>query len=205
MAQITSGVRRVLSHPAVYDAFQLFMGGNSTRNDFARDSIRVRPGDNVLDIGCGTAEIRAFLPEVNYWGFDISEAYIEAARKRYGAQGNFVCKLLDYSDLETLPKFDVVLGCGLLHHLDSDAANHLFQLAKTALKPGGRLVTIDPCYAKGQNPISRLLVSYDRGQNVLTDEGYVKLASSVFSDVTGRVRHQAWIPYTHWIMECRAT
>jgi SAM-dependent methyltransferase len=204
MAQITTGIRKVLSHPTVYDAFQIFMGGSRGRSRFARDYIRARPGDHVLDIGCGTAEIRAFLPDVKYWGFDISETYIEAAKKRYGSQGNFMCKLLDFPDLEKLPKFDVVLGCGLLHHLDAGAAEHLLRLAKAALKPGGRLVTIDGCYAQGQNPIARLLVSYDRGQNVMDGDGYKKLASSVFSDIVGRVRHQAWIPYTHWIMECRA-
>ncbi len=158
----------------------------------------------MLDIGCGTAELLAYLPEVEYWGFDVSESYIAAARKRYGPKGNFVCKLLDLKDLETLPKFDVVIASGLLHHLDTDAAHELFRLAKAALRPGGRLVTIDCCFADGQNMISRLLVSYDRGQNVLDGEGYRKLATPVFKEVAGRVRHQAWIPYTHWIMECTA-
>lgn len=71
MAQIKTGIRRVLSHPTVYDAFQIFMEGNGSRTSFVRDSFRVRPGDHVLDIGCGAAEIRAFLPDVKYWGFDI--------------------------------------------------------------------------------------------------------------------------------------
>lgn len=204
MTQITTGIRRVLSHPMVYDTFQTLMGGKGGRSSFARDFVRVQPGDRVLDIGCGTAELRAYLPDVEYWGYDISESYIAAATNRYGAQGNFVCKLLDFQDLENLPKFDVAIASGLIHHLDADTANHLFRLAKAALRPGGRLVTIDPCFAPEQNPISRLLVSYDRGQNVLDGDGYTKLASAVFPKIEGRVRHQTWIPYTHWIMECHS-
>lgn len=204
MAQITTGIRGVLSHPVVYDAFQMLMGGRRGRFTFAHNYVRATAGDRILDIGCGTAELRAYLPEVEYWGFDISERYIAAATARYGVRGNFVCKLLDFSDLPALPKFDVVIASGLIHHLDSDAAKDLFRLAKAALRPGGRLVSIDPCFAQGQNPISRFLVSYDRGRNVCDGEGYMRLASAVFRHVSGEARHQVWIPYTHWIMECRA-
>ncbi|WP_454732082.1 MULTISPECIES: class I SAM-dependent methyltransferase [Cupriavidus] len=205
MAQITTGIRRVLSHPGIYDFFQVLMGGRHGRSTFAREHVRARAGDNVLDIGCGTAELLAYLPEVRYWGFDISERYISAATARFGAQGNFVCKLVDFSDLEGLPKFDIVIASGLIHHLDEEQAEGLFRLAKAALRPGGRLVSIDPCFAAEQNPIARMLVSYDRGRNVCDGEGYKRLASRVFDDVSGVVRHQAWIPYTHWIMECRAS
>ncbi|PLP96983.1 class I SAM-dependent methyltransferase [Cupriavidus pauculus] len=203
MAQITTGIRRVLSHPAVYDAFQLFTGSKWGRARFARQ-VAARPGDRVLDIGCGTAELLDYLPEVEYWGFDVSESYIAAASKRYGPRGNFVCKLLDSKDLESLPKFDVVIASGVLHHLDTDTAHELFRLARSALRPGGRFVSIDCCYDNHQNTVSRLIVSLDRGQNILDGDGYKKLASTAFDDVVGRVYHQVWIPYTHWIMECRA-
>ena len=202
MTQITTGFRKLLSHPVLYDGFQRLMGGEASRISFARNSIRVNPGDCVLDIGCGTAEIRLFLPNIKYWGFDISEKYITAAKEKYGLEATFTCKLLDFSDLKNLPKFDVVLGCGLVHHLDNSEAKHFFSLAKAALKSTGRLVTIDPCYAPGQSAISRLLVSYDRGRNVMDGEGYKRLACSAFKEVVGHVRHQVWIPYTHWIMEC---
>lgn len=203
MAQKTTGIRSVLSHPRIYDFFQTLMGGRNGRSDFAERFLRARKGDNVLDVGCGTAELLAYLPQVNYWGFDISERYIEAARERYGARGNFVCKLVDLSDLAKLPKFDLVIASGVIHHLDDDAAIRLFELAKTALRPGGRFVSIDPVLCKKQNPVARLLVSYDRGQNVCDGSGYQQLASRAFQKVSGSERHQKWIPYSHWIMECQ--
>jgi SAM-dependent methyltransferase len=177
------------------------MGAKSGRSDFAR-FVRACEGDNVLDIGCGTAELLDYLPPVNYWGFDISERYIEAARERYGARGNFVCKLVDSSDLARLPKFDVVIASGVIHHLDDDVAINMFDLAKKALRPSGRFVSIDPVLCERQNPVARMLVNCDRGQNVCDGAGYLRLAGRIFENVSGVERHQKWIPYSQWIMEC---
>jgi SAM-dependent methyltransferase len=203
MAQITNGIRGVLSSPKIYDAFQILMGGRRGRSDFAQRFIRASAGDKVLDIGCGTAELLAYLPEVQYWGYDISNPYIEAARARYGARGCFTCKFLDEEDLVKLPRFDMVIASGVIHHLNEEAVIRLFELAKAALHPRGRFVSIDPVLSEKQNPIARLLVSYDRGQNVCDAEGYLRLARKSFGQVTGTERHQAWIPYSHWILECQ--
>jgi SAM-dependent methyltransferase len=157
----------------------------------------------VLDIGCGPAAILEYLPEVEYSGFDISEAYITSARERFGERGHFCCQLLTEEVLSSLPLFDLALGVGLLHHLDDAAAIEFFNLAYMALKPEGRLVTIDPCLEKGQNPIARILIKMDRGQNVRTRPEYDALASRRFELRSVIVRHSAWIPYTHCIMECK--
>ncbi len=94
------------------------------------------------------------------------------------------------------------MAVGVLHHLDDEAVLQLLELAKSALKDGGRLVTLDPCFDKDQNPIARYLVSKDRGQNVRSADQYHELGCNVFEQVTGEVKHRSWIPYTHWIMEC---
>ena len=202
MAQIINGVRAILSHPRVYSSFQLLMGGHKFRMNFASQLVRPFPGMAILDIGCGPADILAHMPSVGYWGFDISEAYIEKAQKTYENRGRFYCKLLEAQDLENLPKFDVVLAIGLLHHLDDAEACKVLQLAHQALRPQGRLLTVDPCLDSTQNPIARFLIRSDRGQNVRDKAGYESLAGKVFSSFSATVRHQAWIPYTHCIMEC---
>ncbi len=204
MSQIESGVRAILSHPRVYNAFQSLMGARRGRRDFAEHFVRAQPGERVLDVGCGTAEILSYLPHVEYFGFDVSQQYIEAARSRFGERGRFFCQELTPVLLETLPKFDLVLTVGLLHHLDDAYAAALLRMIKDALRPGGRLISLDPVFELGQNPIARFIVSRDRGQNVRTAMAYRALAEHVFSDVHGVVRHQTWIPYTHWIMECTA-
>lgn len=202
MAQITNGVRAIFSNPLIYNAFQNIMGAHSLRVRFVSEFIKPFPGCRILDIGCGPAEILAYLPEVDYSGFDISSAYITQATKRFGNRGRFYCKVLTVADIESQPPFDIVLAMGLLHHLDDNQALDVMQLAYKALKPGGYLVTFDPCLEPGQNPVAKFLVTRDRGQNVRTKEGYAAISSAVFPAPRIEVRHKAWIPYTHCFMEC---
>lgn len=202
MSQITHGVRAILSSPRVYSAFQNFMGARKTRTKFVADFVRPWTGMRILDIGCGPADILNYLPEVDYWGYDISRSYIAQADALFAGRGRFHCQELHASDLVHLPSFDVVLALGLLHHLDTEQATELLNLAWQALKPGGRLLTVDPCLDGAQNPIARFLVKNDRGRNVMDKSGYLALASSIFESPRVEVRHQKWIPYTHCFMEC---
>jgi SAM-dependent methyltransferase len=204
MSQITSGIRSILSKPSVYDLFQDMVGAGHWRRDFVRRFVRARPNDRVLDIGCGTARILDFLPKVDYLGFDASPAYIESARSRYAGRGDFFCALVDDAVLEQVGQFDLVLASGLFHHLDDEQANGLLRIAISALNRGGRLVTIDPCFAEGQSRVARFLISHDRGRNVRTAEEYAVVAHTVFPRVDGQIVHRRWLPYTHWVMECQA-
>lgn len=202
MAQITSGVRAILSHPLVYSSFQALMGARRFRESFVACYVHPTAGMKLLDVGCGPADILAHLPGVEYWGYDISEAYIEKARRTYGARAQFHCQQLREADLAMLPKFDVVLAIGLLHHLDDPVALEVLRLGHAALRPGGRMLTVDPCLDPSQNTVSRLLVTHDRGQNVRTLAGYEELTKGIFRERQVTLRHQAWIPYTHCIMQC---
>jgi SAM-dependent methyltransferase len=202
MGQITTGFRAILSHPYIYSLFQNLMGAHQGRTRFVSDFVRPVPGSAVLDVGCGTAAILDYLPCVNYWGFDISRAYIDQAKARFGVRGNFQCKELMAADIDNLLKFDIVLAIGLLHHLDDTKAEQTLALTHQALKPRGRLITLDPCIEPGQNSIARFLVTHDRGQHVRTREGYALLVSSIFLQSRVEVKHRSWIPYTHCIMEC---
>lgn len=207
MGQITTGVRAILSHPKVYDAFQRLMGTQQLRRELADEFIRAQNGNRVLDIGCGTAEILDFLPPVEYFGFDISQRYIKAARFRFGTRGHFFCQALTSEVIDTLPKFDLVFTFGLLHHLDDTEATALLRMIHSVLRRGGRVVSFDPVLDSGQSFVARFLVSHDRGQNVRTAVGYRALAESVFTDVQGVVHHRhcmPYVPYTNWIMECMA-
>jgi len=196
-------VRALLSRPWAYSLFRRFVGRDSTRRTYAREHLRVQAGQRVLDLGCGTGDILEFLPQVYYEGYDISADYIDRARRRFGHRGEFHCRALDDALPAAAATFDLVIAHGVLHHLDDATARTLFGVARRALKPDGRLVTIDGCFVEGQSPLARLFLSLDRGQHVRRREAYERLARAEFEQVQSFVRHDLIrIPYTHLIMEC---
>ncbi len=179
------------------------MGARRGREWIVRDLIRPFPGMRILDLGCGPAEVLGHLPaDVTYVGYDMSAEYIAAAKAKFGARGTFHCRMLEQAEVTTLDPFDLVMGIGVLHHLDDCTARRFMTLAKAGLKPGGRVLTLDACYIPEQNPIARFLISKDRGQHVRNEAGYRALAEGIFTGIAGAVRHRVWLPYTHWSMEC---
>ncbi len=203
MAEVRTGLRRLLRSARPYDALQRLVGEVRVKTEFIDRYGRIRAGERVLDIGCGTGRTLDYLPAVEYLGFDPNEAYVAAARARYGARGRFVCAGVESACLDGEPRSDVVLAVAVLHHLDDAAATRLFALARERLAPGGRLVTLDAVRTPGQSAIARFLIDHDRGQNVRDEEGYVALARGVFRGVRSTVRHDLLrIPYSHIILEC---
>ena len=204
MAQVTTGVRAILSHPMAYEAVQRIMGAERGRTRIVREFLRPFPGMRILDLGCGIAEILGALPTgVSDVGYDMSPEFITAARRKYASRGTFHCRLLEHAEVATLERFDLVMGIGVLHHLDDATARQFMRIARAALNPDGRIYTLDPCFVPQQNPIARFLISRDRGQNVRDPHGYEALLNGLDLTMHGTVTHQAWIPYTLWHMECR--
>jgi len=205
MDEVTRGIKAILSYPKMYDIFQRAMGGERGRSIVASRYIKSKNGDYVLDIGCGTAEIRRYLSDVEYFGIDPNADYVYTARNRFRhvPRCTFLCGTIDDATLAELPKFDIVLATGVLHHLSDEEALRVAMLAKAALNVHGRLVTLDPCFVEGQSPIAKFFVSRDRGQYVRDVEAYQTLMSHVFNSITMDVRHDlARFPYTHLVMEC---
>jgi 2-polyprenyl-3-methyl-5-hydroxy-6-metoxy-1,4-benzoquinol methylase len=165
--------------------------------------VQPRPGERILDIGCGTAEILESLPHVEYLGIDASEAYIDLAKVRYADRGTF--QTGDVRELRSMlaGRFDIVLAMGLLHHLDDGQAAGLFDCAYDVLAAGGRLITIDCTLTAKQSPIARWLIRRDRGKNVRTEEQLLNLATRRFPEARASVRCDLLrIPYTHAILSC---
>lgn len=196
-------MRHPLAIPWLYRLSQSLAGG-AGRATFVREYVRARSGDRVLDVGCGTGDLLETLPAgVEYVGFDLSERYVEAARARYGARGTFHCRPVGREAVAEPGGFDLAVACGVLHHLDDGAAGELMELARRALRPGGRLVTLDPCRFDGQTALRRFVVSLDRGRHVRAPERYRELAGASLSEVRLTVIEDLIrLPYTHVVLEC---
>jgi SAM-dependent methyltransferase len=193
-----------LAVPLVYRICGYLMVPPAGRATLAREHIRAKDGQRLLDIGCGPADLFPHLPRVDYTGFDVNPAYIETATRNYGSErARFYCKRVSDETLAEHSEFDVVLGIAILHHLDDAESEHLFRLAWSALKPGGRLVTLDCALTPDQSRIARFLVSRDRGEHVREPRGYTSIAERVFPSVKATVREDLMrVPYTHVILEC---
>jgi SAM-dependent methyltransferase len=176
---------------------------------YVQDFIKPAMGARILDVGCGPGDIVAYLPAtVEYVGFDMNDKYIQTAKRRFeGREGGPKCRffrgLVNDAAIYNFDAFDIVTANSVLHHLTDNEAGVLFELAKKALRPSGRLITLDPCYLEDQSRIARFLLSWDRGRHIRTDVRYRALASEYFTRVTSSVLHDLLrVPYTNIITEC---
>ncbi len=202
MSQKTKGIYSILSKPQFYSIFQMIMSGTSFRRMIVKNFIK-KKNVNILDIGCGPAEILDSLPQVNYFGYDINSEYIDYAKNKYKDRGNFYYKKFTEKELKKLPKFDYILLFGILHHLEDKEVYNLLKLAKKVLKKNGRILTEDPILMTKQNILSKFIIKMDRGANVRSKKEYIFLIKKFFKKINSKIYHQKFIPYTWFVMNCK--
>lgn len=112
----------------------------------------VRPGERVLDLGCGPAnqlvQVARLNPQAHFTGLDASEEMLGRARKTIVRCGvaNIELAAGDMTALEQFEDatFDCVISTMSLHHLPDEAAlGAAMRAARRVLKPGGGLYLID--------------------------------------------------------------
>jgi SAM-dependent methyltransferase len=196
-------VKGALNNVHLYVALQRALGADRLRTR-SLERAAIRPGDTVLDIGCGPAYYLDQLHgPVVYHGFDTDAGYIEWARKRWGADATFHNGIFDEVSAASLPQFDVVLMLGLLHHVSDAHAADLMDLCARKLKPGGRLISVDTCYVPTQGRLSRWISDNDRGEFVRSPEEFTRLAAARFDQIEGAILDRTMrVPSAFWMMRC---
>ena len=203
MSERTRGLWALLEFSAFYSGLQNLIAKPGNRREVVGRYMRPRAGDKLLDIGCGPADLLAYLPEVQYVGVDHNPDYIEKAKAKWGNRGRFICADVQSIADQEAGSFDLVVATGTLHHLSDGQVREVFSVAKALLKPGGRMFSIDPSFIDRQNLIARLLLKSDRGQHVRFPHELEKLAREQFPTVNVAVRTDLMrVPYAHAIVEC---
>jgi SAM-dependent methyltransferase len=191
-------LKSLLESPAAYQAFQQAGGFFGARVKAIAEFLTIAPGSRIIDIGCGPGYIREHLPDaVDYIGFDIDEAYIAHANKKFGARGRFFCRFFDADAAKEFAPVDIVMMNGVLHHIpDAELAGTLANI-RAVLHPGGLLFTLDGCYRPGQTAFRKWMLDNDRGQHVRDEAGYRALLEQHFETVNLYIREiYSRVPYT---------
>lgn len=139
----------VLHYGGSYDAFAAVFFGGRRRVVYRRLAILsgVRPGDRVLDVGCGagyfTRIMAAAAAPGSAVGLDASDSGIARAR-RVTPQPNctFVGGIAEAVDAAD-GSYDVVVTSLMLHHLPEDVRPRAIAEMYRVLRPGGRLLLAD--------------------------------------------------------------
>ena len=132
----------------LYDPLTRLMGVTAL-HDALIDQAGPRPGQRILEIGCGTGNlalrVKARQPDAQVTGLDPDRGALTRARRKATRRGLAVG--WDHGFAEQLPyrdgAFDRVLSALMLHHLSAETRIAALREVRRVLVPGGVLHLLD--------------------------------------------------------------
>jgi ubiquinone/menaquinone biosynthesis C-methylase UbiE len=167
------------------------LGTNGPNSRMVVELANVKPGDKVLDVGCGTGSLTltaksAAGPGGIVHGIDAAPEMVEVARRKASRSGLAV--VFDVGLMEQLAfpdaTFDIVISRLAIHHLPEDLKRKGFAEILRVLKPGGSVLIAD--FKPPANPVLNHITSALVGNHMMhTDVSALPamLASAAFVDV----------------------
>jgi ubiquinone/menaquinone biosynthesis C-methylase UbiE len=139
---------------ALYDPLVKLLGGDAARA-MLLEQAAVRPGQHVLDVGCGTGSLLVLIkrkhPDVRVVGLDPDPRALARARRK--GQRAALSFELDQGFADELPyadgAFDRVFSSFMFHHLQDAERVNTIREVRRVLKPGARLHLMD--FVKGDS------------------------------------------------------
>jgi demethylmenaquinone methyltransferase/2-methoxy-6-polyprenyl-1,4-benzoquinol methylase/phosphoethanolamine N-methyltransferase len=127
------------------------------------DKAILKPGDSVLDVGCGPGSLILKAKERvgepgRASGIDASPEMIAVAREKAQRAGIDVEFRLEVVERLPFPdaSFDAVLSSLMMHHLPDEVKRQALAEIYRVLKPAGRLVIVD--FKRPESRLSRMLL-----------------------------------------------
>jgi len=135
-----------------YDSYMrnVTLGREAALRQTTLDLAPVRPGDSILEVGCGTGTLtlaakRQAGPAGKVYGIDLIPGMIEASRRKAAEAGQEIT--FQEGSMEHIPfpdsQFDVVLCSFMIFHMSEETRRKGIAEVQRVLKPGGRLLVLD--------------------------------------------------------------
>jgi cyclopropane-fatty-acyl-phospholipid synthase len=111
--------------------------------DYLCRKMRLKPGQRLLDIGCGWGGLVLYAAErygVDATGITVSQPQVDFATERIRDAGLADrCRVLlrDYRELEERGAYDAVVSVGMFEHVGEELLGRYFREAMELLRPGG--------------------------------------------------------------------
>jgi len=140
--------RTFLDDALVYSCAYFATGVQTLRDaqqakiDYTLRKIRLRPGETLLDIGCGWGSLVVRAAQhfgASVVGITLSREQYEEGTRRISAAGLQGSATIEYRDYRELGdrRFDKIVSLGMVEHVGRERLGEYFDAACRALRPGG--------------------------------------------------------------------
>ena len=173
--------------------------------------LRLRPGERLLDIGCGWGALICWAAEhygVNAHGITLSRNQYEHAQQTIKARGLeqlASVELRDYRDLQGVAIYDKLVSVGMFEHVGLKNLPAYFSTAYRMLKPGGLFLNHGITSDEGgwkkslsTEFINRYVFPDGQLENISTVQQLMEDAHFEIHDVEGLRRHYA-LTLREWV------
>ena len=147
MSFIPAAGLKVLT-PAYDRLLRVFGLGAAFRDETLRQ-FEAKPGQRILDLGCGTGtllvQLKQRCPDVQAVGIDIDEEVLAIAKKK-AKEANTEIELKKQGAEQTAEpaeSFHRVVSSLVIHHLETAAKVNAIKEAFRVLRPGGTFLLVD--------------------------------------------------------------
>ena len=181
----------------------LGMGVNRSNSRMVIDLANVKPGDSVLDVGCGTGNLTLTAqsytgPGGKVYGIDASPEMIEVAKKKASRSRPEVVFEVGLIEELVFPEatFDVVISRLVIHHLPDDLKHRGFAEILRVLKPGGHLLIAD--FNPPTNPVLNHITTALVGSHMMSTNIWrlpPMLESAGFVEITSGPTHSVILAF----------
>jgi cyclopropane-fatty-acyl-phospholipid synthase len=182
--------------------------------DYICRKLRLRPGERLLDIGCGWGGLimhAATHYGVQAVGITLSVLQAEVARQRLRAAGlNDRCRVevSDYRDIDHDVQYDKIVSVGMFEHVGESLLSEYFRRVWDLLRPGGVFLNHGIAYSatyrrRGPSFVDRYVFPDGDLMPVSTSLRAAELSGFELRDLESLREHYA-LTLHHWVQRLEA-